>query len=162
VTGDVWIFLGLLVTAGMPVVLAWQASRARRQERKDDNDRQDAVAARVEEAAKATKEVSKTLAAATQTTNDKLDAQHLLINSLYTASKQGELVMAEVALLALKDNADLRRAMGKEPTTQAVGAVEALEAKVKELRAELSERAAAAKVAEALKEHQQATPKVNE
>ena len=135
------IWLALIVIAGS--VVTWLLARM---DRREDWRRQDKVAADARDAKAAVEVVRTTLAAATQTTNDKLDHQGKLINSLYSAAKQQELVGYEVGLAALIENVDLRRALNQEPTPTALAAIEAIEAKLKALRSELAERAVATAV----------------
>lgn len=149
---DMWIFLGLLVTAGMPVLLAWQANRARRQERKDDNARQDEIAARVKEAAAAAKEVSTTLAAATLTTNAKLEDIHILVNSALTAAKQAAYDAVASSLVLMREMVRRDRAAASlagrpyEEDADARASIEATEAKLASMGDELAERKEATRV----------------
>ena len=140
------IWLALIVIAGS--VVTWLLDRM---DRREDWRRQDKVAADARDAKTAVEVVRVTLAESTKTTNQKLDHQGKLINSLYSAAKQQELVGYEVGLAALIENVDLRRALNQEPTPTALAAIGAIEAKLKALRSELAERTAAAAVADALK-----------
>jgi hypothetical protein len=147
-------FFGVL-TASMPVWLARQASAARAAEKAADYARQDVVAAKVEEAAKAAREVSQTLAATTKTTNDKLDVIHTLVNSNMTAALQAEYDATTRELAMMHEVIEVKKTMGREPTEMALAAIKATEEKLGELRATLDDRLKQAKVVEVQQSNQQ-------
>ena len=109
-----------------PLILAVFTARMHRQDREADWARQDILS---ERAADGVKE-----------TNGKLDVIHELVNSNLTAEIQAKLDALITTLAMLHEVIDLKRAAGREPTSGALAAVEATEAKIAEARRQLAER----------------------
>jgi hypothetical protein len=154
-SGDVWIFLGLLVTAGMPVVVAIQASRARRQERRDDRAREDelaartkAVAAQVDKAADLLVKSNATVAQAAKETKGQLLAIHTLVNSNLSSALQERLDQTRISLTLMNEIVRLNRLAGEEPNDDARASIDATKATIAELEAQLRDRLAATKAVE--------------
>lgn len=159
----------LFASITAPLVLSRLNDRARRQEKQQDYERQDAVAKAAEErasaATKAAEDVAKQAADAAQLllesnqrvaraaataaaqTSGKLDAVaqqaaeiHTLVNSNMTAAMQGELDSTVRELAMMKEVIGLRRHGGQEPSVEALAAVEATESRVADLRSALNDR----------------------
>ena len=170
----VWIALIVAVPALLgPVIVARITNKQRRADKIEDWAREDAVAAKAELVAKQAEEAARLLRARTdevaakaeeaaallleanervalqsttayKVTTGKLDQIHELVNSNMTALLQDQVLVNEQLLVALqlfaRDN----------PLPEAVATIEATKAKIAELRARLTDRAAATKVADAL------------
>lgn len=123
-----------------PAVTQFFINRYRRVERAEDKKEHEIVASAV-------KGVSATLATVTRTTLGKLgDLQegqaviHKLVNSNMTSAMQSELDATVRDLSSLQEIVELKKAAGREPTTQALAVIKTAETKVKELTAALLDR----------------------
>jgi hypothetical protein len=148
-----------------PLILSILSNRSRRAEKLEDYARQDAVAAKAEEAAKLLLERQKATAsdAATvarklldandrvadaaqvavetaQVTNTKLDLIHTLVNSNMTAAMQSEFDAVVRELAMMREVITLNRAAGREPSLDTLAAIKSTEDKITELRAALADR----------------------
>lgn len=139
-------FFGLL-TATIPFFIAKQQNISAARVIEAANKRADELyqreIARAEAVARAAERVRLTLESTTESMSSKLDAQHFLINSLYTASKKNELRAVMMTLTALQENVELRRTSGQEPTVQMVAQIELLQKDMEALRQEIEDRARA-------------------
>jgi hypothetical protein len=129
------IWLALIVIAGS--VVTWLLARM---DRREDWRRQDKVAADARDAKAAVETVRTTLAAATRTTNDKLDVIHVLVNSTLTAAKQAEYDATASSLVLMREVVRLNRAAGEGPNEDALAAIEQTEAKLGKLHADIADR----------------------
>ena len=123
-----------------PVLMAWVTYRVQRAQRLEDWARQDEVARRVEQ-------VATHAAAAAQTTSDKLDVIHTLVNSNMTAALQSEFDAVTRELVMMKEVILLNRASGQEPSVDALAAITTTEAKIAELSSILTDRKTATDIA---------------
>lgn len=141
-----------------PALLAYLNGRQRRAEKREDYARQDQVADRVTEAADRTKAVAeqaaeaarllvasnavaaKTAAHTAAITNGKLDQIHTLVNSTLTEAIEAQLEAT------LEQLAMMRRALAGETVPPSLESMAALEAKIADTRASLTERIAQAAV----------------
>jgi hypothetical protein len=148
-----------------PLVLSILNNRSRRAEKLEDYARQDAVAAKAEEAAKLLLERQKVTAseAATvarklldandrvadaakvavetaQVTNTKLDLIHTLVNSNMTTAMKSEFDAVVRELAMMREVVILNKAAGREPSLDTLAAIKSTEGKITELRAVLSDR----------------------
>lgn len=145
-------FFGML-TSTIPFFIAKQQNSSAANIIEAANKRADELyqreIARAEAVARAAERVRLTLEANTESTSSKLDAQHFLINSLYTASKKSELRAVMTSLTALQDNAELRRAAGQSPSPENIAQIVKLQTDMENLRKEIEDRAAADAAAKA-------------
>jgi len=132
-----------------PLLLSWLTNRHRRQEKFEDYERQDLVAAKAEEAARLLLAANERVAEATKETNEKLvdvakvtGVIHTLVNSQLTGSKQSEFnaITRELALL--------QEIGGSKPSERIRKAIKIAETSLAELAAVLADRATAAKQVE--------------
>lgn len=152
------VLIALIVFTGSvigPLLLALLTGRQRRKEKEQDYKRQDEVARRVEKVAKKAataagrvSTVATTLVASNSETNKKLDVIHTLVNSNMTKAMQGELDANIVTLASLKELIELKKAAGKEPTKEALSAIETVEKNIHELKLSMTDRAKQSKKAE--------------
>jgi len=110
-----------------PFVLSKIQNRQRKIEREEDFRRQNKVADLLEEV--------------NNTTTYKLDSIHILVNSNMTAAMQSELDAITRELAMMKEVIALNRAAGREPSIEAVEALQLTEIKIDELAAQLDDRA---------------------
>lgn len=136
-----------VIVGGMAVVgqqlLSRSNARQRREEKQEDWDRQDAVAAKAAEAADLLLAENKKVAATAVQTQRSLSEIHTLVNSNMTAAMQGQLVALK-AQLALME----RLAGVKSPTYDEKLATAGVIAQIAELEAALNDRLAATEVVE--------------
>lgn len=136
-----------VIVGGMAVVgqqlLSRSNARQRREEKQEDWDRQDAVAAKAAEAADLLLAENKKVAATAVQTQRSLSEIHTLVNSNMTAAMQGQLVALK-AQLALME----RLAGVKSPTYDEKLATAGVVAQIAELEAALNDRLAATEVVE--------------
>lgn len=152
------------VAVFVPIAVGWIKARGDRQQRLDDAKiraeereetrkeqreiklldlkRQDDVAARAAEVARALVENS-------GVTNTKLDVIHTLVNSNLTAAKESELSAIQRELVMMNEVISIKRATGHEPSVEALSAIKVTEARIADLKQELVERAEATAKADA-------------
>lgn len=151
---------GTIATVAGPIILAWLLGRQRRAEKREDYARQDAVAARVTEAADKAETVAKQAAEAARllvdsnaaaalvaaqtaaVTNDKLDQIHTLVNSTLTAAIEAQLEATIEQLRMMRD------ALAGQTVVPSVEAMTRLEEKIATIRASLYDRLAQTKLAQ--------------
>lgn len=75
-----------------------------------------------------------------RSTNLKLDAIHVLVNSNMSASMQAELDATVRELAMMHEVIDLKAASGKEPTKMALDAIKQTEGRIIELKAKINDR----------------------
>lgn len=142
------ILVALIVSLIAPTVLAIISGRQRREEKREDWRREDAVAAKALIAAKKAADVleanNRTAAVLAKNshiiTNEKLDVIHALVNSNMTAALQAELDSYVSQVLLLKEIAELKSANGVRPSIDSDIAIKLLENKIAELTATLKDR----------------------
>jgi hypothetical protein len=140
-----WTIIGLIVTAvlaifasfGAPVILMNRTAKMHREDRIADWARQDALAAAAKEAAD---EVAKQ-------TSGKLDAIHGLVDGAFTAAMRAELDATRRELAMMREVVAIKQAAGHEPTVETLAAIEATNAKILALAAQLADREAAVQAA---------------
>ncbi len=152
---EIWLtFLVAMSTVVSPVILSWLTNRNRAAEREADYRRQDEVAeraARVADAvAKRAAETARMLLAAnervtssTNSTNQKLDVIHTLVNSNMTAALQSELDATTRELAMIREVMALKKANGLEPSPEAMAMANATEKKISELTINITDRSVA-------------------
>jgi hypothetical protein len=147
-------FFGFL-TASMPVLLAWQASKAHAAEKRADNKRQDEVEARqlavkrqVEEAARLLVVNNAKVETAAAETKGQLFAIHTLVNSDKTEALQARLDQTKISLTLMNEIVRLNRAKGDEPTQEARASIEATKVTIADLENQLRDRLVATKTVE--------------
>lgn len=140
------VIVGVLIASFIgPVTLLVLTNRYRR----EDWARQDRVADRAAETAELLLANNQAVADTAEVTNNKLDVIHTLVNSNMTAALQGELDSTRANLATLRELIALRVSQGQEPNNDTLAALATLEAKVKKLAANLSDRLEQTKVADA-------------
>lgn len=130
----------ITVSVIAPMVMSRNVNKSRAEEKRLDWAREDKVAADAAEAARKLLESNNRIAAATDESTKTLKVVHTLVNSGLTSSKQATLDANKFSLGLLKD---------RQPSVENTAAVKAMEAKIAELEAELSERAKQQKEADA-------------
>lgn len=125
-----------------PIILASLSSKQRRDEKKQDWDREDLVAAKAAEAAKLLVESQRALLVATKGTHEKLDVVHALVNSNLTTALQASYDSMSRELTMMYEIVELKRKDGAEPSDYTKSAISATEGKLKELGENLVVRAA--------------------
>lgn len=126
-----------------PLIIIRLGDRARRLDREAGWARQDALAAK---AATAAAEIKAQADAA----DKKLDQIHGLVNSNMTAAMTAEAAAVERELAGMLEIIELRKALGQEPSGEALGAVDAIRGRLAELQSQLADRARQAEIAERL------------
>ena len=156
--------VGALITT---VINGWQIRAGKKQ----DYERQDAVAAQAavaaalleerqnaaeEKAAEAAtlllaanERVAKQSADAAEVTNGKLNQIHELVNSSLTAQMEEAYAALTQQLVLMREVIALHTAAGRQPSQDALNAIGIIERKVAELGATLSDRAKATEIADA-------------
>lgn len=135
-----------------PLVLAGITGRHQRIEKQSDYARQDIVAARAEAAntilLRKQDEVAKQLVesnirrdVSAKETITKLDTIHGLVNSNLTTALQSQYEAKISELALMREVIDLKEVAGRKPSIETLAAADAIEAKIKELRATLVDRA---------------------
>jgi hypothetical protein len=94
-------------------------NRGRRQEKKEDYARQDALADKADK---------------------KLNAIHILVNSGYDRAMQAELDATKRELVSLLEIVGLKKSAGQEPTIEALAVIDATKNKISELIAAMADR----------------------
>lgn len=118
--------LAVFASITAPLILAQRTAAMHREDRLADWARQDALAAK---------------------TNGKLDVIHVLVNSNMTAAMQAELDAIKREIVMMREVAALNLAAGREPTVEALAAIEATQVKIAELESQLADRRIAAEAA---------------
>ncbi|MGA2412710.1 MAG: hypothetical protein ABSG46_20295 [Candidatus Binataceae bacterium] len=90
------------------------------------------------------KVVADTLVVANAKTNSKLDVIHALVNSNMTTAMQSELDATVRELAMMREVVALNGAAGRPPSEESLGAIDATQTKINELKAALADRAEAA------------------
>lgn len=121
--------LAIFASVTAPVILMNRTAAMHREDRQADWARQDAIAA--------------VAAAANAKTNGKLDVIHTLVNSNMTAAMQAELDAIRREIVMMREVVALNLAAGREPTVEALAAIEATQVKITTLEAQLADRATA-------------------
>jgi urease gamma subunit len=129
------------------VLLVRTTNRERREDRKLDLKRQDAVAEQAREVAEQARETASLLvqsnerfAAVARTTNSKLDTIHGLVNSNLTAAMLAELGATEAGLALMRELTDDREARGIKPSPEAKARIIATEKRINDLKAQVRDR----------------------
>jgi hypothetical protein len=128
------IFLSTLFSSVVAVLLAHTLQQRQAGERKVDMERQDKVADQV--------------LSASELTNTKLETIHILVNSNMTAAMQAEKDAIVRELAMMKEVIELNRSAGREPSKEAIEAIEYTQAKIDELSAQLEDRLRQTNIAE--------------
>jgi hypothetical protein len=137
----IWLALIAMATGiGSPFILAWQLHRNSAAVRRADWARQDAVAAKAEEAARLLLAANERVSEDSKITNGKLDVIHELVNSSMTAAMQGEHDAMTRELAMMREVIALKKANGHAPSVETLGTIEATEARIAELNAMLADR----------------------
>jgi len=95
---------------------------------------------RTDEVARLSAQQAEDTSAKLDDTNGKLDVIHGLVNSAMTAALTSELDALVTSLAMMNEVIDLKRAGGREPTAEAVIAINGTEAKIAELRDAIADR----------------------
>jgi uncharacterized membrane protein len=119
--------LAIFASITAPVILMNRTAAMHREDRIADWARQDELAAR---------------------TSEKLDAIHGLVDGAMTAAMRAELEATRRELVMMREVVALNLAAGREPTVEALAAIEATETKVHVLASQLADREAAVQAAE--------------
>lgn len=144
------VIVALLTTTIGPIVIAWFNARQARIIRKEDHERQDAVAAKAAEALEVAKKSQAAIVSATVQTNDKLDVIHALVNSNLTLALQGELDATVRELALMRELMTLHRMYGTEPSPEAKEALAHTAARITSLQAQVNDRISATWAADML------------
>lgn len=137
-----------------PMLMAWLTNRHLRKQKIEDYRRQDEVARKAEEVAVRVASNARAMQLAGERqekfaviTQGKLDVIHALVNSSMTAAMQAELDATVRELAMMREVILLNRIAGKEPSVDALAAVELTATRISELATALSDRLKAGKVA---------------
>ncbi len=124
--------------------VAAEAARLLLEKQGETTRAQQEVAVQAAEAARLLLANNERVAEIQELTNGKLDVIHVLVNSNMTAAMQGEMdaTIREVALMT--ELLQLKKAAGLAPTVEALAAIDAANAKIKDLRLSLADRLEAA------------------
>lgn len=135
------------------------AAVAKKLEKEEDYKRQDEVAKKVAEAAEAAKKTAQStelLAQSNQVIAEASKVQvvqmaqiHELVNSSYTAAKEGELAANKSMLALLEEMAVLLAAQGKPPSVRTTTLIESTVKKIHEIETELADRLAKTRATDA-------------
>lgn len=143
------VLLALIAGVQLLLLTVVQALISSRKEKRDYA-RQDAVAARVVEAAAKVAEVARSAKAVNEAIADKLDQGleqgkkiHILVNSDMTAARTNERDQTKLTLLALKQVQALGVKLGLESRRDELDAIERAEQRIEELNQILADRLAA-------------------
>jgi hypothetical protein len=131
------LWAALVVAVVGPLLLSWLNNRNAMQIKRQDWERQDEVAARVEAVAKAA-------AVNAANVDTQLKQIHTLVNSDMTAARQSELIAVEAHLATLRRNV----ATHGEPSDDEQTVMDNLSARADELRSILADRLAQQKAVE--------------
>jgi len=146
------LLIALLATVISPAILAIISNhitgRQRRAEKKLDWAREDAVAAKAEEAAKLLLASNERVADNAKVTNGKLDQIHTLVNSNLTASMKGELEATIAKLVVLKKLAGRDERDKVDVSESDLKDIRDTEARIAEMTAILNDRLQQTKIAE--------------
>jgi len=146
---NVWLALIVAVPAMLsPLLLSWLTNRQARMAKVEDYARQDLVAQKAADAAKALLAANEIVATNAKKTNEKLDVIHTLVNSSMTSAMQSELDARRIGVGLMVEIIALKRDAGKEPTPEAQQAVESSKWIIKELEEQLADRLKQAKIVE--------------
>jgi hypothetical protein len=175
----IWLALIVAVPAmASPLLMAWLQNRHAAAKEDRDHERQDAVAERAEEVARLLlerqeavkaaaektarllKENNRAVAETAAETHSQLKVIHTLVNSSMTAAIQAEHDATVRELAMMREVIALNNAAGREPSREALAAVDATEQKIDELKLSLSDRTKQAKLAvsQVLKGHDEPAP----
>jgi hypothetical protein len=127
-------------TVFSPLILAHMAARQRRAEKQLDWAREDRVADQAAEAARLLLAANERVAKTAAVTNAKLDVIHTLVNSTLTAAMQAEYDATVRTLALMREVAALKQAAGQEPTDETAVAIDAMQARVTELKVAVDDR----------------------
>jgi hypothetical protein len=145
------IVVALFTSVTAPLFLNYLTQRDRRAEKEAEWERQDEVAQRLldaqKETIKATDAVKKEAAAQAEiraadnkAIGEKLEVIRVDVNSNMTAAKQEALDSTEAQLVLMREVVDMKRAQGKEPSSESLAAIKAAEDRINEMKAELKDR----------------------
>jgi hypothetical protein len=144
-----------------PIILSHRTERMHREDQLEQYRREDEVAREAKITAQALagqqdtiirqqKETSRDARETAQKTDGKLDVIHGLVNSTLSAAMTSEMDALVTSAAMMREVMDLKKSMGREPSREAVIALQSTEAKIAELRTALADRT---KQAEALASH---------
>jgi hypothetical protein len=105
-----------------------------------------------QESIRRTNEVARVAEENARNTSGKLDEIHHLVNSSMTAAMMGELGAVGRELAMMREVVALHKAAGNKPSTEALAAITATEAKLAELQAAVEDREKQTAAAEAAKD----------
>jgi uncharacterized membrane protein len=141
--------LAIFASVTAPLILMNRTAAMHREDRLADWARQDAVAAEAKAAAAKVaaqlQVVDQRVAEKADATNDKLDVIHTLVNSNMTAAMQAELDAIRREIVMMREVVALNLAAGRQPTVEALAAIEATQVKITTLEAQLADREIAAR-----------------
>lgn len=132
--------IAIFASVTAPLLLIYVTGRQKAIDRAADWARQDAVAAKAQEAADRLLIQNERVAKSTRKTQEQLDVIHTLVNSDKTAAMQREADDAEARLILLLEINRLHVAAGNEPSAESLAAIKATEQKIEALNAELEDR----------------------
>lgn len=173
------LWVALLVAVIGPAVLSFLTNRQRRADKREDWARQDAVAAKVDAAARQAATAAELLrlrqeqvaaqaaeaanlllaanervAAAAAETSGKLDVIHLLVNSNLTIAQQRELAATTTMLTTMREVVSLKEQLGVTSSTASLEHIRITEERVNALARDLEHKVAQTRVANAKIPHQ--------
>lgn len=125
--------LAVFASITAPLILAHRTATMHREDRLADWARQDEIAEAARESA--------------ARVDNKLDVIHVLVNSNMTAAMQAELDAIKREIVMMREVVVLNLAAGREPTVEALAAIEATQVKITELESQLADRKTAADAA---------------
>lgn len=134
------IAVALIVSVIAPIITGLITSWVHRSEKKQDWQRQDAVAKQAREAAALLLINNNRVAAAAEAATEKLDVIHTLVNSNLTTSLRSELNATKLTLQTLKEIMELRKVQGTEPSEEVLRIIQETQTKVNSLQRSLSDR----------------------
>lgn len=131
------ILVAAMIAIVGPLLLAYLTGRQRHAEKVEDYARQDAVAAKAEEAARLLLAQNKRVAKSSESTRAQLKEIHTLVNSNMTAAMQAQLVALKGQLVLMHRLAEAKKGA---PTEDELGAIRGVEGQIQELETTLTER----------------------
>lgn len=134
------IVVAVIVSVIAPMVVGVMTNRQRRAEKREDWARQDAVAAQAAQAARLLLAENEKVREAAESTQQKLDVIHVLVNSNMTAAMQAELDATRRDLVSLREVARLNEEAGRPMTEDAGAVIAETEQRIAKLAADLRDR----------------------
>ena len=143
-TLTVSVVVAIFASITAPLILAGRTERMHREDQLAEYQRQDQVAKLAAETSAAMlaqqRDMAEAAAEQAARADGKLEVIHQLVNSSLTAALTSEMDALVTSLAMMNEVIDLKRSAGRDPTAEAVIALQDTEARIAELRATLADR----------------------